>query len=291
MDVDRRMLGLVLVAGASALWSTAGIFVRMVDLDIWTVLGWRSVFAVLALLVIVALRPPPRGDRPPLPALWLVVPVAAVSMGAYVAALMLTTVANVMVVYASVPLVTAGLAFFFLGEAITGRMVAASLAAIAGVAIMAGGALQPGHVLGIAVALAMTLAMGLQIVLARRFPGLDMALVNACAAALCAALGLALAATPLPGLTELLWLAGFGISNTAIAYWLLLLGARHLPAGEAGLVSSLEVVLGPLWVWMLFAEIPSGGAFVGGALVLVAVVSYLLAEAALPSVRPAPPAG
>ena len=278
---DRRVFGLLLVGGATALWSTAGIFVRLVDLDVWTILGWRSMFAVLALLVIVVLKQ--RSGAPPSTApgsvLWLAVPIATISMGAYVVALKLTTVANVMVVYAAVPFVTALLAWAIIGERITGRMLAASLAAIAGVAIMAGAALEPANFLGVSVALLMTIAMGTQIVRARKYPGLDMAKVNAMAAAVCAAGGLLLAGFPVPTPYELFILALFGMTNTALAYYLVLVGARYIPAAEAGLVSTLDVVLGPVWVWLIFAEEPSKAAIIGGAIVLAAVVYYLLADA------------
>lgn len=279
MTPDRRVFGLLLVGGATALWSTAGIFVRLVDLDVWTILGWRSVFAVLALLVIVVVKQRPgAAAAAPATVLWLTVPVAAVSMGAYVVALKLTTVANVMVVYAAVPFVTALLAWAMIGERITGRMLAASLAAIAGVAIMAGAALAPGNFLGVSVALLMTIAMGAQIVLARKYPGLDMAKVNAMAAAVCAAGGLLLAGFPVPTPDELVILALFGMTNTALAYYLVLVGARYIPAAEAGLVSTLDVVLGPVWVWLIFAEEPSQAAIIGGAIVLAAVVYYLLVQ-------------
>lgn len=189
------MFGLLLVGEATALWSTAGIFAKLVDLDAWTILGWRSVFAALALLVIVLVsrrKSDPASAQVPRLALWLAVPVATVSMGAYLVALTLTTVANVMVVYATVPLVTAALAWLVIGEHITGRVIAASFAAMLGVAVMTGWALQPGHILGVSVALMMTIAMGTQIVLARRYPGTDMAVVNLFAATVCAVVGLGL---------------------------------------------------------------------------------------------------
>ncbi|MEI7599669.1 MAG: EamA family transporter [Aestuariivirga sp.] len=71
----------------------------------------------------------------------------------------------------------------------------------------------------------------------------------------------------------------FGITNTALAYYLVLVGARYIPAAEAGLVSTLDVVLGPVWVWLIFAEVPSRAAIFGGSIVLAAVVYYLLSEA------------
>ena len=241
MNAEKRLLGLLLVGGATALWSSAGVFVKLVDLDVWSILGWRSAFAVLGLLVIILLQRAPTDNSVPRLAMWLTVPVATVSMGAYVVALTLTTVANVMVVYASVPLVTAALAWLLVGERITMRMVGASLAAMAGVTVMAGGALEPGHFLGVLVAFMMTLAMGTQIVLARKYNGLNMAVVNTFAAAICAVVGLLLAGSKLPTTYEFAVLALFGISNTAIAYYLVLVGARYVRSAEA--VSSVLSML------------------------------------------------
>ena len=91
--------------------------------------------------------------------------------------------------------------------------------------------------------------------------------------------GLLLAGFPVPTPYELFILALFGMTNTALAYYLVLVGARYIPAAEAGLVSTLDVVLGPVWVWLIFAEEPSKAAIIGGAIVLAAVVYYLLADA------------
>jgi drug/metabolite transporter (DMT)-like permease len=123
----------------------------------------------------------------------------------------------------------------------------------------------------------MTLAMGTQIVLARRYPSLRMSKINMWAAAICAVVGLALALPGLPSTSQLLTLMLFGVSNTALAYYFVLRGARLIPSAETGLISTLDVVLGPLWVWMLFSETPGHFAIVGGTVVLAAVLGYLLA--------------
>jgi len=113
--------GMMLVATAAILWSTAGLFVRLLDLDVWTMLAWRSVFAALSLTFVVIVknrRDTLRGVRAiGWPGL-IAVPIAAISMGSYVVALKLTTVANVMVVYATVPFVAAGVAYVWIGERI-----------------------------------------------------------------------------------------------------------------------------------------------------------------------------
>ena len=64
-------------------------------------------------------------------------------------------------------------------------------------------------------------------------------------------------------------LALLGITQISI---FLTIGARLIPAGEVALITLLEVVLGPLWVWLFVSERPSTATLVGGAIVLVAVL-------------------
>src|SRR5579859_3175662 len=111
-QVRGRVYGIVLVAAASILWSTAGLFVRLLDadgpLDLWTMLTWRAVFAAMSLFLVIALQHRGGTLRAIRAVGWpgiAAVPVAAISMVGYVAALKLTTVANVMVIYATVPFV------------------------------------------------------------------------------------------------------------------------------------------------------------------------------------------
>ncbi len=277
----RRLYGLVLVAVATFFWSTAGFFVRLLDLDVWTMLGWRSVFAALSLLLVVLAQHGRRTiaafqaiGRPGLVA----IPISAISMFSYVAALKLTTVANVLIVYATIPFIAAGIAFLWMGERVRGRVLVASAVAFCGIAVMAVQATRPQDLAGNGLAVLMTVTFGAVLVMARRYPSIAMAPVNCAAAAL-----VALACWPLmpPGLPtgpELLILAIFGITTTALAYLLFLTGGRHLPSSEAGLIALLDVVLGPLWVWLAFAERPDRAAIISGVIVLSAVAWYLLGE-------------
>jgi drug/metabolite transporter (DMT)-like permease len=278
---DRRLFGLLVVTLATVLWSTAGIFMRLTDLDVWAVLGWRSLFAMLALLLMVFInngRSTPRLFVKPTRALLSAIPIATVSMGAYVLALNLTTVANVMIVYATVPLIAAGISFLTIGEKTTKQVLTVSLLAFAGVVFMVGGASRLTDVAGCAIALLMTVAMAIQIIMARKNHVLDMAIVNAFAALACAFIGLTFSHSGIPSLYELLVMAAFGISNTALAYYFVMIGARHIPSAEVGLIGMIDVILGPLWVWLLFAENPGQKTLIGGAVVLCAVGYYLLSQ-------------
>ena len=276
--IGARTYGLVLVTGAAVLWSTAGLFVRLIDLDVWTVLAWRSLFAALALAAVVLMQHRQHTIQAVRAIGWpglFAIPVAAVSMGSFVLALKLTTVANVMVIYATVPFVAAGIAFVWTGERAQSRVLLASAIALVGIGIMAGSATRPQDVAGNAVAFLMTLTFAIQLVMARRFPSLEMASVNAFAAGLCALMCWPFTAAEIPSRDQLVVLALFGITTTALAYVLFLTGGRYIPSGEAGLIGMIDVVLGPLWVWLAFSEQPGQAALIGGSLVLASVVFYL----------------
>ena len=279
--VGSRSYGATLVAAAAVLWSTGGVFVRALDIDLWTMLAWRSLFAALALAVVVgarhrsgtiaALR---RMGRPGLVA----IPIALVSMTSFVASVKLTTVANVMIIYAAVPFIAAGVSYFWIGERPTRRVLVASAFAFIGIALMAGAAPRLQDIAGNAVALLMTCTFAVQLVMARRYPELQMAPVNGAGAALCALVFFPLASAQIPSAYELFILLMFGIATTAGAYVLFLIGGRYIPSGEAGLIGMVDVVLSPLWVWLLFSERPSNAALIGGVIVLGAVVWYLGAQ-------------
>jgi drug/metabolite transporter (DMT)-like permease len=284
-QVRGRAYGIALVAAASVLWSTAGLFVRLVDaggqLDVWAILAWRSLFAATSLFLVVGFQHGRRSLQAIRAIGWpgfAAVPVSAISMFSYVAALKLTTVANVLTIYATVPFVAAGLAFLWMGERVQRRVLLASAVALIGIVIMAGSATRPRDIAGNALAFLMTLSFGAVLVMARRYPSLGMAPINALGAALCAAVCWPLMPAGIPSLYQLIVLALFGITNTALAYLLFLTGGRHIPSSEAGLIAMLDVVLGPFWVWLVFTEQPGRAAIIGGGLVLASVLWYLSAR-------------
>lgn len=273
-----RFWGFVLVTGAAVLWSTAGLFVRLLDLDNWTMQAWRSLFGALSLLAIILGQ---HGRRTPQafrsigwPGL-AAVPISAISMFTYVAALKLTTVANVMIVYATVPFIAAAVAFLWIGERSRRRTVIASAIALVGIGIMVGSSTRGGDLAGDALSLLMTVTFAVLLVMARRYPSLSMAPINALGAALCALLCWPLMPSGTVTIGELLIMAAFGTVTMGLSYLLFLTGGRRIPSGEAGLIGLLDVVLGPLWVWLAFGETPSRAAFIGGGLVLGAVIWFL----------------
>src|SRR5688500_5800837 len=166
----QRYLGWVLVSLSAVAWSTAGFFTRLIDEDVWTMLFWRGVFGGLTFAVMVAVHH--RGKvieaYASLGGMGLVLAViSGGGMIAFIGSLMLTTVADVYVIYATVPFITAGVAWLILCEKASMSVLAASLLAVAGVAVMLTGSSYGGSLLGQFVALVMTLTMALMAVILR----------------------------------------------------------------------------------------------------------------------------
>ena len=273
-----RQSGIILVAVSAVLWSTAGLFVRMADLDTWTIVGWRSLFSFLTLASVVVFQNssniPAAISRIGLPGLFSI-SISAVSTISYVVSLQLTTVANVMIVYAALPFVATLIAFVWVKERVTVRFLVAGGLAFVGIVIMAGAASSSRDVIGIAAACVMTASFATQLVHAKLHPTLDMTIVTALSAAACGFISVPLMRTALPAPNQLLACALFGVLTTGLAYVLVLAGGRLISSGEAGFISMLDVVLGPLWVWYFFAERPSASVIFGGIIVLGAVAWYL----------------
>jgi drug/metabolite transporter (DMT)-like permease len=280
--ISARRRGLVLVFVATVLWSSAGFFARLIDhLDLWTMLCGRAFFGGLFMLIPAFLEwrrgvlGPRFGLGPASPAL---IALSAVAISCYVAALKATTVADVMVIYATLPFVAAGLVFVVGGEPTTRRTLIASGVAFSGVIVMVASAAGTGRLLGQMIAFAMTVAFALMIVVQRRYPLLSMTSVNALGALAAAAGAYGLSPHPALAPFDLVILAAFGLTTVCLAFVLFMEGAKHIPAAESGLITMLDVVLGPTWVFLGFGETPGPLTAVGGALVLGALVWRLAPE-------------
>jgi drug/metabolite transporter (DMT)-like permease len=74
------------------------------------------------------------------------------------------------------------------------------------------------------------------------------------------------------GARDAVLLATLGIAQIGLGFVFLTIGGRLIPAGEVALITLLEIVLGPLWVWIALSERPSTATIVGGVVVLAAVL-------------------
>jgi drug/metabolite transporter (DMT)-like permease len=142
-----------------------------------------------------------------------------------------------------------------------------------GIAIMAGTGLAHGQILGDALALGSTVAYALLVVAMRAERAAeDMVPMLIVGAAVATGVGALLAPDLAVTLRDLGLAVVLGAGTSFLAYVLITLGARHVRAGELTLLASVEMVLGPTWVWLIVEEVPAAMALMGGAFVIVAIV-------------------
>jgi drug/metabolite transporter (DMT)-like permease len=275
---DRTVaIGMALVLSSAVAWSTAGFFARMVPIDIWVVVFWRGIFGALSIAVLAMIERRRFGfdwkRAFSLAGIGLIL-ISAMGKIAFLYALQNTTVANVTVIYATLPFITAVLAWLWFRERATRRTLIASLVAGAGVIVTVIGStgLGGGNILGDLAALFMTFTMALMTVIMRRHkdvPMLEAAALSGIAAAIVA---FPMADPFTAAFTDILWLAAFGIVTQGGGLGLYTMGARRLPSAQAALLSASEVPMSPLWVWIFFNEVPARETFIGGGLVLAAIL-------------------
>jgi drug/metabolite transporter (DMT)-like permease len=282
--LSSRRRGQLAVALAAIAWSTAGLFQRELDVSTATQLAGRAAFALVALLGLVWLT-----ERGNVARAFRSIGIAgvgvavctAIASGSFMVALNHTTVAHVLFTQAISPVLAALLGWVVLREPVTGRTLAAMVIAVAGVAIMFG---TPGtaDVIGDGVSLLMSFAFAIAIVITRHRRDVSMIPAVCLSQMMVVCVAVPFAAPSTLTSHDLVFLVLIGAFQMGVGLALFAVGARLINAAEVALITLLEVVLGPLWVWIAFTETPDTATLVGGLVVLVAVIVQVSGEVRLP---------
>ena len=276
-------LGVMLVTASTVAYSTAGYFTRLIELDPWTILFWRGLYAGLTILAFIGWQR--RGQT--LDAFaefrWPHMAVALCSALATIAlinALRLTSVADVLVISATAPFMTAAIAWVWIGERTRAVTLIASAAALCGVIITISGARASGVITGDLLAIIMAFFLSVMMVIIRKHRDISMLPATCLSAFLCSALVLPFAAPSSAQGASMILLMLFGATQFGLGLLLLTLGTPLISATRTALIRTIDVPLSRLWVWLAVGEVPPAAACTGGAIIMVAVVSDNLAKRA-----------
>jgi drug/metabolite transporter (DMT)-like permease len=269
------------------MWSIAGVVTRHLEAArAFEITFWRSAFTALALTVGLSAmrgaswwRDVRRGRWP----LWASGVCWSVMFTAFMLAITLTTVANVLVTLAAAPLVTAVFARIVLRHRLPRRTWVAIAVAGIGIVWMFGREMQlgTGALAGMAVALAVPLAGAANWTLLQHIahgnadpdePAHDMLPAVWIGAVLSSLATLPLAWPLRASGHDLALLALLGVVQLAVPCLLAVWLTRVLPGPEIALLALLEVVFGVAWAWLGAGETPGSSALVGGTLVLAALI-------------------
>ncbi|MEP5152814.1 DMT family transporter, partial [Planktotalea sp.] len=266
-----RRVGVIILLLSAVTFSCAGIFTKAVSADAWSVIFWRGLSSAIFALVFLALRSKVREEWA-----WFGWPavIATVLMAsgtaAFIPAFKLTSVANVALIWATAPFVTAFLAWLAIRERPERIVVLCSGFALIGVAITVSGSFGSSTLMGDLLAFWMTLMMALTMVLYRMWPDTPTVLPTAFSSLVLLVPAWLLSEPLHVTQIEVGVLIVFGLVF-AVAAIALVEGARRVPAAQAALISILETPLAPIWALLILSEVPSFEALIGGVIIIVAV--------------------
>ncbi len=283
--------GAALILLAGLVWSTQGLFLRLVtEAQSWPVLAWRSLGLILALAAYVAYASRGQvwqaitsvGRSGVLGGLSLVL-----AFGGAIYGMQTTSVASAVVLFTASPFFAALIGWALLGEKVPLATWAAIGMAAIGIAVMVGGQIDMRGVWGNIAALISAFGFGAFSVALRAGHGtlrpdtghFPVVLLAGIFSAM-TGVGLALATgqdltPPAHDIALCLFMGAVTLAGGMILYTF---GTRIVPAATATLLSQVEVILGPFWVWLFLGEAFSRATAIGGAIVLAALALNISAS-------------
>jgi DME family drug/metabolite transporter len=276
---DGRGNGVLLVFMAGVLWSTVGLGIRLIeDAVVWQILLYRSVSLTLFLYLVLRVR---TGESPIVlvrragfPAVIAGLSlVAAYSGGIY--AIQMTSVASAMLLFATAPFMAAVLGWMVLREPVRAATWIAIAAAILGIAVMVFDQTGSVALWGSLAALGSAFGFAVFTVVLRwgktgdMLPSVFLSGLFAIVITfgICLFLDLPLGLSVRDGGVAM----GMGVFQVGAGLILYTIGSRSLPAAELALLSLAEVLLAPLWVWLVLGETVTVNTLIGGAILLTAL--------------------
>ncbi len=277
---DER-LGVALIFLSALAWSFGGAIARYIEVDSpWTVVFWRSLWAAAFLIGFMLWRDGRAGTV----ALFRGMGVAGIIVAfcfatastTFIIALGYTTVANVVLIQAGVPLIAALIAWLAFREKVSPTTWGAIAAVIAGVAFMVSDSFS-GNVSPIGDGLAVLIAcvFATATVITRRYAHVRMTPATCLGTIIAGAVAFVLAPSFAVSATDMGLLFAFGALNLGFGLACFAMGARLLPAAAAALIGTLEPVLAPIWVWLAHGEVPSSRTIIGGTVVFLALLVHI----------------
>ncbi len=277
---NRYLIGILIVFMGGVFLSTSGIMLRsMDDANGWQVVLIRSLTFFITILTIMIFRYR-RNTFAAYRAVGVSGIFAAILLGlgsvCYIFAMLNTSVANVVFIIGSAPLVTALIAWLFLKEKIGVWGLVAMITSVFGIGLMFLDGFISGGMFGNLMALLMVFMFAFYLLILRSKKHIDMIPATGMSGLITFAIAAVMVSDLDISLHDLVICMMLGSFQLGLGFLFLTLGTRLIPAAEVALFSMSESILNPLWVWIGVNEVPSNYTLAGSAIVLVSVITYSL---------------
>jgi DME family drug/metabolite transporter len=282
MNIIYKTPGYILIIMGAFFLSWGGLLVRTFDsADIWQILFWRACFFTITLILFIYSSYKEESlsviKKSGLPG---ILGGFAMSLGfvAYIVSMTQTTVANVLFIISTQTIWLAIFGYLFLKEKISLKTLFSIILAMIGIVVMIRGSLGTGSLFGNLVALFIPINFAFLILLIRKFIKLDLIPALFYGGIIIIVVGFFMSKTIMISPHDLLISFILGTFQHACGFICVVLGARSTPAVTVGLLMLSEALLGPFWVWLFLNEIPPISVFIGGSIIVAAVIFKILEQ-------------
>ena len=276
MKIIYKIPGYILCLLGGFFLSWGGLIIRSFETnDIWQILLIRSLFFIIALTVFLFLTYKKKtvkvikqsGFPAIIAGLFL-----SLSFVAYVVAMSKTTVANVVFIISTQTIFLALFGLLFLKEKITLKGLISITLAFGGMLIMVGDSINQGTLFGNIIAFAIPINFTILVMIIRKFPDLDMVPAIFYSGIFSGIYGLLLASNLTFSTNDILMGFLLGVPQLAFGFICVTIGTKTTKALTVGLLMLLETIFAPIWVWIFLNEVPPVSVFMGGAIIIFAVI-------------------
>jgi drug/metabolite transporter (DMT)-like permease len=198
--------------------------------------------------------------------------VMSLSFIAFVVAMTNTTVANVVFIISTQTMFLAIFGYFYLKEKVSLISFISILLAMSGITIMVGDSLFSGSFFGNLVALAIPINFSILVMIIRKNKNLDMVPAIFYSGIFSVIYGLILSESFVFTSHDVLMGFFLGVPQLAFGFICITIGSRSTPSTTIGLLMLSETLCAPIWVWLFLNEIPPLSVFIGGSIIILAII-------------------
>ena len=198
--------------------------------------------------------------------------VMSFSYAAFVFAMMNTTVANVLFIISTQTIFLAIFGFFYLKEKVSLIGFFSIVLAMLGIGVMIGDSISAGTLFGNLIALIIPISFSTLIMIIRKNPNLDMVPAIWYASIFSIIYGGTMSQSFIFSNNDILMGFLLGVPQLAFGFICITIGSRTTRSVTIGLLMLTETTFGPLWVWIFLNEIPPLSVFIGGFVIIIALI-------------------
>ena len=271
-----KIPGYILLLFGGFCLSWGGFIVRSFqDANVWQILFLRSFFFIIALSLFLTLTYKNRVIKiikdSGVPGI-LGGFVMSFSFVAFIIAMNNTTVANVVFIISTQTMFLAVFGFFYLKEKVSLIGSSSIFLAMSGILIMVGDSISTGSLFGNLVALVIPINFAIYVMIIRKNSNLDMVPAMLYSGIFSLIYGAILSKSFEFSSHDLFMGFLLGVPQLALGFICITIGSRTTASATVGLLMLMETLCGPLWVWLFLSEIPPISVFIGGAVIISAII-------------------